>query len=97
MEVMEDNYKTKAIGMVYREYCARLKKNNAMDFDDILLNCVLLFEKDEEVLLKYRNRFKYIMVDEYQDTNQLQYKLINLLAKKYENICIVGDDDQCIY
>lgn len=97
VEVMEDNYKTKAIGMVYREYCARLKKNNAMDFDDILLNCVLLFEKDEEVLLKYRNRFKYIMVDEYQDTNRIQYELIHMLAAGHHNLCVVGDDDQCIY
>ena len=97
IETMDDNYKTKAIGTVYKEYCARMKKNNAMDFDDILLNCVLLFEKDEEALLKYQNRFRYIMVDEYQDTNRIQYELIHMLADRHHNLCVVGDDDQCIY
>ncbi len=93
----EDNYRSKAIYMVYSEYQTRLRKNNAMDFDDILLNCVKLFEKDEAVLDKYQERFKYIMVDEYQDTNHIQYKLVRALAEKHQNICVVGDDDQCIY
>ncbi|MDY2960165.1 MAG: UvrD-helicase domain-containing protein [Hornefia sp.] len=93
----EDNYKTKAIGLVYKEYSKRLKKNNAMDFDDILLNCVKLFEADEDILRKYQNRFQYIMVDEYQDTNHMQYKLISMLAESHHNLCVVGDDDQCIY
>ena len=68
-----------------------------MDFDDLLLNTVKLFEKDEAVLLRYQNRFRYIMVDEYQDTNQIQYKFIKMLAEAHDNICVVGDDDQCIY
>ena len=68
-----------------------------MDFDDLLLNAVRLFEKDERVLLKYRNRFRYIMVDEYQDTNQIQYAFVRMLAQEHNNICVVGDDDQCIY
>ena len=68
-----------------------------MDFDDLLLNAVKLFERDETVLLKYQNRFRYIMVDEYQDTNQLQYMFVKMLAEAHNNICVVGDDDQCIY
>ena len=68
-----------------------------MDFDDLILNAVRLLKENPDVLEKYQERFRYIMVDEYQDTNQLQYKLISLLAKKYGNICVVGDDDQCIY
>lgn len=82
---------------VYEAYQKALKKNNVMDFDDLLLNTVKLFERDEEVLLKYRNRFRYIMVDEYQDTNQIQYMFIKMLAEGHGNICVVGDDDQCIY
>ena len=82
---------------VYGSYENTLKKNNAMDFDDLLLNAVRLFEKDEAVLLKYQNRFRYIMVDEYQDTNRLQYTFIKMLAEAHNNICAVGDDDQCIY
>lgn len=93
----EENYKTKAIYTVFKEYEERLKKNNAMDFDDILLNAVKLFERDEAALLKYQQRFHYIMVDEYQDTNHIQYKLIKMLAESHHNLCVVGDDDQCIY
>ncbi len=78
-------------------YERALKKNNAMDFDDLLLNTVRLFKKDETVLLKYQNRFRYIMVDEYQDTNRMQYMFIKMLAEAHNNICVVGDDDQCIY
>ena len=68
-----------------------------MDFDDLLWNAVKLFEASSEVLSYYQQRFKYIMVDEYQDTNYLQYKLIHALAEKSHNLCVVGDDDQCIY
>ena len=82
---------------VYFRYEKTLKKNNAMDFDDLLLNAVRLFEKDEAVLLEYQNRFRYIMVDEYQDTNMLQYQFVKMLAEAHDNICVVGDDDQCIY
>ena len=82
---------------VYREYQAVLKKNNAMDFDDLIMKTVELFKADLEVLDYYQERFKYIMVDEYQDTNTAQFELIRLLASKYGNLCVVGDDDQSIY
>ena len=82
---------------VYENYEKTLKSNNAMDFDDLILKTVRLFEKDPETLDKYRDRFRYIMVDEYQDTNMLQYKLIHLLGGEHRNVCVVGDDDQCIY
>lgn len=82
---------------VYREYQAVLKKNNAMDFDDLIMKTVELFKADAEVLDYYQERFKYIMVDEYQDTNTAQFELIRLLAGKYGNLCVVGDDDQSIY
>ncbi|MEG0292084.1 MAG: 3'-5' exonuclease [Anaerovoracaceae bacterium] len=92
-----DTFKGDIISRVFESYERILKKNNAMDFDDLLLNTVRLFERDEEVLLKYQNRFQYIMVDEYQDTNKIQYKFIQMLAEKNKNLCVVGDDDQCIY
>ncbi|MGF6376447.1 DNA helicase-2/ATP-dependent DNA helicase PcrA [Clostridiales Family XIII bacterium PM5-7] len=95
--IVEENYKTKIIYNVYKAYEQELKKNNAMDFDDLLLNTVRLFEQDEAVLLKYQNRFRYIMVDEYQDTNHIQYKMIKMLSEGHHNLCVVGDDDQCIY
>ncbi len=91
------NPKNNALAIIYSEYQETLKKNNAMDFDDLLVNAVKLFDRDEAVLLKYQERFKYIMVDEYQDTNTIQYNLIKALAAKYRNLCVVGDDDQCIY
>jgi DNA helicase-2/ATP-dependent DNA helicase PcrA len=96
-EVYEDNYHNDVVYEVYREYDRTLRKNNAMDFDDLLLNTVRLFEKDETVLAKYQDRFHYIMVDEYQDTNKTQYKFVAMLADRHKNICVVGDDDQCIY
>ena len=71
--------------------------NNALDFDDLLLKTVQLFETQPEILDKYQERFRYIMVDEYQDTNNVQFRLVSLLAGKYENLCVVGDDDQSIY
>ena len=82
---------------VYSEYQAQLLKNNALDFDDLLMKTVELFKAWPDVLENYQNRFKYIMVDEYQDTNTAQFELIRLLASKYKNICVVGDDDQSIY
>lgn len=91
------DFKDETVAKVYRGYERILSRNNAMDFDDLILNAVRLLKENPDVLEKYQERFRYIMVDEYQDTNQLQYKLISLLAKKYGNICVVGDDDQCIY
>ncbi len=82
---------------VYREYQAQLHKNNALDFDDLLVKTVELFRHDAQVLNNYQERFQYIMVDEYQDTNTAQFELIRLLADKYRNLCVVGDDDQSIY
>ena len=96
-EMVESNFKSKTIYNVFKAYETQLLKNNAMDFDDLLLNTVKLFEADEATLLKYQNRFRYIMVDEYQDTNHIQYKLIKILAEAHHNLCVVGDDDQCIY
>ena len=82
---------------VYREYQQALKKNNALDFDDLIFYTVELFKTDAQVLEHYQERFRYIMVDEYQDTNTAQFQLIHLLAGKYRNLCVVGDDDQSIY
>ena len=82
---------------VYREYQQVLRKNNALDFDDLIVKTVELFQSDIEVLDYYQERFRYIMVDEYQDTNTAQFQLIKLLAGKYKNLCVVGDDDQSIY
>lgn len=85
------------VAKIYSEYEKELKANNAMDFDDLLLKTVGLFEKNPEVLGKWQERFKYIMVDEYQDTNNVQFELVRMLAGKYGNLCVVGDDDQSIY
>ncbi len=82
---------------VYRLYQKKLKECNALDFDDLIFNTVRLFEENKDVLEYYQNRFKYISVDEYQDTNHAQYRLISLLAAKHKNLCVVGDDDQSIY
>ncbi|MCM1187915.1 MAG: UvrD-helicase domain-containing protein [bacterium] len=82
---------------VYREYQETLKKNNALDFDDIIVKTVELFRNCPEILDSYQERFQYIMVDEYQDTNTAQFELVRLLAQKYRNLCVVGDDDQSIY
>ncbi len=82
---------------VYQEYCIRLKKNNSVDFDDLLSLPVELFLKNPEILEHYQEKFRYILIDEYQDTNEVQYKLTKLLAKKYQNIFVVGDPDQSIY
>lgn len=98
-------YETRAAGdyvkrkqaQVYREYQQALKQNNALDFDDLIMKTVELFKLDKEVLASYQDRFRYIMVDEYQDTNTAQFELIRLLTLKYQNLCVVGDDDQSIY
>ena len=82
---------------VYREYQQALRQNNALDFDDLIMKTVELFRLDAQVLSSYQERFRYIMVDEYQDTNTAQFELIRLLASKYKNLCVVGDDDQSIY
>lgn len=92
-----DDKRTKIISKVYEEYQSRLKKNNALDFDDLLVKTIELFKSDKEVLMAYQDRLQYIMVDEYQDTNRVQFEFIKLLADKYKNICVVGDDDQSIY
>ena len=98
------DFKEQMVGKVYERYDSTLRKNNAMDFDDLLLKTVELFEQNEDILEQYQNRFRYIMVDEYQDTNMIQYTFVKLLADARDrdgnvrrNLCVVGDDDQCIY
>ena len=91
------DYNKRIQAQVYMEYQRELKNNNALDFDDLLFKTVELFKLDKEVLASYQERFRYIMVDEYQDTNTAQFELIRLLASKYKNLCVVGDDDQSIY
>ena len=91
------DFRQKSIAKIYRLYQTRLEENNALDFDDLLNKTVELFQKCPDVLEYYRNKFKYILVDEYQDTNNIQYKLVAMLAAKHRNICVVGDDDQSIY
>ncbi len=88
---------TSKIASLFIAYERTLKTNNAMDFDDLILHTVKLFKNDREVLAYFRDRFRYIMVDEYQDTNHMQYRVIRMLAEGHNNICVVGDDDQCIY
>ncbi len=91
------DFRQEKIAEVYLEYQKELKKNNALDFDDLIVKTVELFQSCPDVLEYYQDRFRYILVDEYQDTNTVQFKLISLLAKKYQNLCVVGDDDQSIY
>ncbi|MBS4804041.1 MAG: DNA helicase PcrA [Clostridium sp.] len=97
MRENESNFREKKIAEAYELYQKRLKENNALDFDDLISKTVELFKKDKETLEFYQRKFQYIMVDEYQDTNKVQYEFIRLLADKHKNICVVGDDDQCIY
>ncbi len=97
LEISGGEFKNKVIYNVYSDYQRQLRKNNAMDFDDLLLNAYHVLKKSPEVLAGYQSRFQYIMVDEYQDTNRLQYEIISLLASRHRNLCVVGDDDQCIY
>lgn len=91
------DFRKKVIARIYAHYCSRLKDSNALDFDDILLLTVKIFEEFPDALEKFRNRYKYIMVDEYQDTNQVQFRLVSLLSAEHKNLCVVGDDDQSIY
>ena len=91
------NFRNQRIADIYEHYQKRLKENNALDFDDLLVKMVDLFQTNPDVLEYYQERFRYIMVDEYQDTNTVQFLLVSLLAKKYRNLCVVGDDDQSIY
>ena len=91
------SFRDQKIAEVYREYQKRLQSNNALDFDDLIFKTIFLFETNPDVLAEYQTRFRYIMVDEYQDTNTAQFELISILARKYKNLCVVGDDDQSIY
>lgn len=91
------DYAATKVAEIYTEYQGRLRKNNAMDFDDLIYKTVELLEHNPDVLDTYQNRFRYIMVDEYQDTNHIQFLLVKMLARKYRNLCVVGDDDQSIY
>lgn len=91
------DFNQKKVAAVYREYQAALRRNNALDFDDLLVKTVELFQNCGDVLEAYQERFRYIMVDEYQDTNTVQFKFVSLLASRYGNLCVVGDDDQSIY
>ena len=91
------SFRDQKIAEVYREYQKRLQSNNALDFDDLIFKTIFLFETNPDVLAEYQTRFKYIMVDEYQDTNHTQFILVKMLAAKYRNLCVVGDDDQSIY
>ena len=90
-------YNKKIFGRVYKEYQKRLKQNNALDFDDLIMLTVQLFRQNAEILNHYQERFPFILVDEYQDTNTAQFTLLSLLASRYQNLCVVGDDDQSIY
>ena len=91
------DYHRQRVASAYKEYQAQLRRNNALDFDDLIMKTVELFQNCPEVLDNYQERFRYIMVDEYQDTNTAQFRLVSLLASKYRNLCVVGDDDQSIY
>ncbi len=103
--ILPDTYKNRFVqstldditARIYEIYQIRMKQTNAMDFDDLLIKPVELFREHPDVLEKYQDRFRYILIDEYQDTNHAQYKVTKLLAEKYENICVVGDDAQSIY
>lgn len=92
-----DNIFDKQVGMIYQEYDKRLRLNNAMDFDDLLLNIIRLFETRSDILDAYQDRFRFLLVDEYQDTNRAQYMAVRMLAAKEQNLCVVGDDAQSIY
>lgn len=95
--VYKSDYRMSIIAKIYYRYQTKLRKNNAVDFDDIILNAVKILSENPDVLSKYQDKFRYILVDEYQDTNNSQYLLINLLAQANRNLCVVGDDDQSIY
>ncbi|MDF2673744.1 MAG: family ATPase [Clostridiales bacterium] len=91
-----NDYQNRRIAELYALYQKKLKSNNALDFDDIIMNTIKLFRENQDVLNYYQRKFRYVLVDEYQDTNRAQYELVNMLAKAHGNLCVVGDDDQCI-
>ena len=93
----QSDFRMKKAAEVYHEYQKELKNCNALDFDDLICKTVELFQSCPDVLDSYQERFRFIMVDEYQDTNTAQFKLVSMLASKYGNLCVVGDDDQSIY
>ena len=97
LEQNEGDFQLATVGKIYERYQSKLTKNNALDFDDLIFKTVELLEKNPDVLNFYQRKFQYIMVDEYQDTNQVQYKLVSMLAARHKNLCVVGDDDQSIY
>ncbi|MBR6729677.1 MAG: UvrD-helicase domain-containing protein, partial [Clostridia bacterium] len=97
LSVHEDNYRKQLIGRAYSLYQKQLREANALDFDDIIMQTVRLLSQEPELLTYYQRKFRYVFVDEYQDTNNSQSMLVNMLAQGYENICVVGDDDQSIY
>lgn len=92
-----NDYQNRRIAELYGLYQKKLKSNNALDFDDIIMNTIKLFKENQDVLNYYQRKFRYVLVDEYQDTNKAQYELVNMLAKAHGNLCVVGDDDQSIY
>lgn len=92
----EGDFRERQKGEIYKLYQKKLKGNNALDFDDLIVKTIELFIKNPDVLEFYQRKFRYILVDEYQDTNRAQYQLVRLVSKKHMNICVVGDDDQCI-
>src|SRR5699024_2735486 len=91
------DFREKLNADIYSEYQEVLYRNSALDFDDLIMLTIQLFEKESDILNYYQTKFQYIHVDEYQDTNHAQYKLVYMLSQKYENICVVGDSDQSIY
>ena len=92
-----NDFRLRLVAKAYKRYQAKLKENNALDFDDIIFKTVQLLQENEDIRIQYQQKFKYVLVDEYQDTNRMQYMLTSMLAGGYENICVVGDDDQSIY
>ncbi len=96
-ELQAGDYFQRQVARVYRAYQKRLQSSNALDFDDLIMLTVIIFRQNPEVLNRYQERFRYILIDEYQDTNYAQYSLVKLLASRYRNLCVVGDDDQSVY
>ncbi|MEN8905931.1 MAG: UvrD-helicase domain-containing protein, partial [Clostridiales bacterium] len=96
-KIYQSDYKMSKFASIYTLYQKKLKQYNAVDFDDIIIKTIQLFNDNPDVLDYYQNKFQYVLVDEYQDTNTAQYSLISMLSKKYKNLCVVGDDDQSIY
>ena len=96
-KIVSGDYRLIRIAKIYKLYQARLKKNNALDFDDLILKTIEIFSQNPDILENFQQKFKYIMVDEYQDTNTAQFTLVSLLSQGYRNLCVVGDDDQSIY